>query len=103
MIGSDPGQPLQGLDLELISAALSELGAVRFVDDADAEIEALFEESPPGVAVVSVERILLLDDRAEVELRYWCGSVCTVFLTYEAVPDGNGWNIVGTIGPISMA
>ncbi len=103
MIGSDPGQPLQGLDLELISAALSELGAVRFVDDADAESEALFEESPPGVAVVSVERILLLDDRAEVELRYWCGSVCAVFLTYEAVPDDSGWTIVGTIGPIAMS
>ena len=103
MIGSDPGQPLQGLDLDFIDETLSELSTVRYVNDADAEIEALFEESPPGVAVVSVERILLLDDRAEVELRYWCGSVCAVFLTYEAVPDGNGWNIVGTIGPISMA
>ncbi len=103
VIGSDPGQPLQGLDLELISATLSELGAVRYVDNADTESEALFEESPPGVAVVSVERILLLDDRAEVELRYWCGSVCAVFLTYEAVPDDNGWTIVGTIGPIAMS
>ena len=103
VIGSDPGQPLQGLDLELISATLSELGAVRYVDNADTESEALFEESPAGVAVVSVERILLLDDRAEVELRYWCGSVCAVFLTYEAVPDDNGWNIVGTTGPIAMS
>ena len=103
MIGSDPGQPLQDLDLELISATLSELGTMRFVDDADAESEALFEKSPPGVAVVSVERILLLDDRAEVELRYWCGSVCGVFLTYEAVPDDSGWTIVGTTGPIAMS
>ncbi len=103
MVGSDPGQPLQGLDLELISAKLSELGTVRFVDDADAESEALFEESAAGVAVVSVERVLLLDDRAEVELRYWCGSVCAVFLTYEAVPDASGWTIVGTVGPIAMA
>ncbi len=103
VIGSDPGQPLQDLDLELISAALSDLAAVRYVDNADTESEALFEESPAGVAVVSVERILLLDDRAEVELRYWCGSVCAVFLTYEAVPDDNGWTIVGTIGPIAMS
>ena len=43
--------------------------------------------------LVSVDRILLLDDRAEVELRYWCGSLCAVFLTYEAVPDHNGWTI----------
>ncbi len=103
VIGSDPDQPLQGLDLELIAATLSELGEVRFVDDADAEIEVLFEESPAGVAVVSVENILLLDDRAEVELRLWCGSLCGVFLTYQAVPLDGGWNIVGTIGPIAMS
>ncbi len=103
VIGSDPDQPLQGLDLELIAATLSELGEVRFVDDADAEIEVLFEESPAGVAVVSVENILLLDDRAEVELRLWCGSLCGVFLTYQAVPDDGGWNIVGTVGPIAMS
>jgi hypothetical protein len=103
VIGSDPGQPLQGLALDLIDEALSELGAVRYIDNADTESEALFDESPAGVAVVSVDRILLLDDRAEVELRYWCGSLCAVFLTYEAVPSDNGWNIVGTIGPIAMS
>ncbi len=103
VIGADPGQPLEGLDLELISETLSELGTVRYVDNADAEIEALFEESPAGVAVVSVEDILVLDDRAEVELRLWCGSLCGVFLTYEAVPDDGGWNIVGTTGPIAVS
>ncbi len=103
VIGSDPDQPLQGLDLELIAATLSELGEVRFVDDADAEIEVLFEESPAGVAVVSVENVLLLDDRVEVELRLWCGSLCGVFLTYQAVPLDGGWNIVGTVGPIAMS
>ena len=113
VIGSDPGQPLEGLDLELITEALSEFGAVRFVEDADTEIEALFEESPVDVAVVSVESVLLLDDRAEVELRLWCGSHCAVFLTYEAVPYDSGtyeavpydsgWNIVGTTGGIAVA
>ncbi len=103
VIGADPGQPLQGLDLELIAETLSELGAVRFVANADVEIEALFEESPAGVAVVSVEDILVLDDRAEVELRLWCGSLCGVFLTYEAAPDDSGWNIVGTTGPIAVS
>ncbi len=103
VIGADPGQPLQGLDLELIAETLSEMGAVRFIDNADAEIEALFEETPPGVTVVSVEGILLLDDRAEVELRLWCGSLCGVFLTYEAAPIDGGWNITGTIGPIAMS
>jgi hypothetical protein len=103
VIGSDPSQPLQALDLELIAAALSELGAVSYIDDADTETEALFDESPSGVAVVSVDDVLLLDDRAEVELRYWCGSLCAVFLTYEAIPGDSGWNIVGTTGPIAMS
>ncbi len=87
----------------MIDETLSELGTVRYVDNADAEIGALFSESPAGVAVVSVDRVLLLDDRAEVELRLWCGSLCGVFLTYEAVPADSGWNIVGTIGPIGVS
>lgn len=103
VIGADAGQPLQGLDLELITVALSQVGAVRFIDDADAEINALFEASPTGVAVVSVERVLILDDRAEVEMRLWCGSLCGVFLTYEATPQDGGWEIVGAAGPIAMS
>ncbi len=103
VIGSDPGQPLQGLDLDFIDVTLSELGAVRYVDNADAEIEALFEASPTGVAVVSVERVLILDDRAEVEMRLWCGSLCGVFLTYEALPQDGGWDITDTIGPIAVS
>ena len=42
VIGNDPGSPLQGLDLELIAATLSEIGTVHFIDGTDAEIEALF-------------------------------------------------------------
>ena len=103
VIGSDPARPLQGLDLELIAEISSELGAVSFIASADTEVEELFDESPAGVAVVSVEDVLLLDDRAEVELRLWCGSLCGVFLTYEAVPDDGGWNIVGTTGPIAIS
>ena len=103
VIGSDPRQALQALDLALIAEALSELGAVSYIDDADAEIEALFDLSPAGVVVVSVEDVLLLDDRAELELRLWCGSLCAVFLTYEAVPLDGAWSIVGTTGPIAMS
>jgi heat shock protein HslJ len=103
VIGADPDQPLQFLDLEMIATAVSELGTVHYIDDADTEINALFAESPDGVAVVSVERLLILDDRAEVEMRLWCGSLCGVFLTYEAEPQNGGWNIIGTTGPIAMS
>lgn len=101
-IGSG-GDALGPLDLELITGTLSELGSVRFIDDADAEINTLFDAPPAGVAVVVVQRIDLLDDHAELELRLWCGSLCGVFLTYEAVPTDRGWEITGTIGPIAVS
>jgi heat shock protein HslJ len=103
VIGADPDQPLQSLEMEMIAAAVSEFGTVRYIDDADAEIEALSDESPAGVAVVSVEGVSILDDRAEVEMRLWCGSLCGVFLTYEAEPQDGEWNITGTTGPIAMS
>lgn len=103
VIGGDPGQPLQALDLEMIAGAVSEFGTVHYIDDADAQINALFDESPDGVAVISVEGVLVLDDRAEVEMRLWCGSLCGVFLTYEAELENGEWNIIGTTGPIAMS
>jgi hypothetical protein len=103
VIGTNPGRPLRGLDLEVIAATLSEVGTVRFVDDAEAESESAFTDSTQGVAVVSVTELLLLDDHAEVELQLWCGSMCVVYLTYEAVPDGDGWHIIGTKEPIAVS
>jgi heat shock protein HslJ len=103
VIGADPGQPLQFLDLEMIAVAVEQLGTVHYIDDADTEINTLLEESPAGVAVVSVERLVILDDRAEVEMRLWCGSLCGVFLTYEAEPQNGGWHITGTTGPTAMS
>ncbi len=106
IVGSD-GSPLAPLDLELIAAALEDHGSVRFIDDPQAEIAALFDDPPAGaavwVAVVTVERIYLLDDRAEIELHLWCGSLCGVYLTYEATPTDGGWEIIGTTGPIAVS
>jgi hypothetical protein len=53
--------------------------------------------------VVNVERIDLLDDRAEIELGVWCGSLCGVYVTYEATPMDGGWEITDTPGPIAMS
>ena len=102
-VGSDSASPLFDLDLEFIEAALSELGSVSFIDDVSAEIDSLFDATPAGVVVAVIERVELLDDRAEIELRLWCGSLCGVFLTYEAVPADSGWEITGVAGPIAMS
>jgi hypothetical protein len=98
VIGADPDQPRQYLDLETITAALTELSPVHYIDDAYAEIKALFEESPAGAAVISVERVLMLDDRTDIGMRLWCGFLCGVFLTYEAVLQDGGWDIIGPPG-----
>ncbi len=55
------------------------------------------------MAVVSIERIEMLDDTAEVEMHLWCGSLCGVFLTYEAAHGESGWEILGTTEPIAVS
>ena len=74
-----------------------------FIKDTAAEINALFGESPAGVAVVSVNDLRLEPDRAELELHLWCGSLCAVYLTYELVPSGDDWVVLGIVGPIAMS
>lgn len=101
-LGSDR-TALAPLDLELAAAVLSEYGTVTFIDDPAGQIEALFDASPAGIAIVKVERIELLDDHAEIELSLWCGSLCGVYITYGAVPSEDGWEITGPIGPIAVS
>ena len=101
--GSIDGVPLTPLDRDFIESALSPIGEVTWIDDLDAQAAELFDAPSTGVALLAVDRLEMLDDRAEVELRLWCGSLCGVFLTYEAVPSDSGWEITGTVGPISMA
>ncbi len=102
-VGGETQTELTPLDKDFITAALSDLGDVVFVPDTEAEIEARFNEPTVGTAVLSIDDLLLLDDRAEAEVSLWCGSLCAVFLTYEAVPDVDGWLITGTTGPIAMS
>jgi hypothetical protein len=97
------GEPLTATDRDFIQAALAEVGSVTWIDDFEAEVAPLFDAPQTGVALLAIDRIELLDDRAEVEVRLWCGSLCGVFLTYEAAPSESGWEITGTVGPIAMS
>ena len=56
-----------------------------------------------SVAVASMDDVRFDGERAEIEMRLWCGSLCGVFLTYEAVLGSAGWEILGTTGPIAMS
>jgi len=102
-IGGEEGNPLQPIELELIAAAVQDSATVTFIPDADALTQELFEASPQGVAIVSIGEVRFESDRAEIDLSMWCGSLCGVWLTYEAVPGPDGWSITGPIGPIAVS
>lgn len=92
------------LERERIAAVIEEIGiAAQFVEDPDGLIEELFDDTPQGAAVIVIDALRLEPRRAEVELHLWCGSLCAVFVTYEAVQEDGEWTITGPIGPVAMS
>lgn len=102
LVGGRATQPVEPLALEIVSDELSAQAQVEFVIDADAAIEEHFAQSA-GVAVAVIDGVRIDGERAELDMRLWCGSLCGVFLSYEAVRGPAGWEITGTIGPIAMS
>ena len=103
VIGGDPTRQLQSLTRELIALAIDPTARVVFIPDADAAIDRLFDGMTQPVGVVSVEDARFHGDRAELDMRLWCGSLCGVFLTYEAELTEKSWQIRGTTGPIAIS
>ncbi len=101
-VGGDAAEPLGPLALELIAASLEPVATVVFIDDPEATIAEYVDASTPGVAVVTVDDLRIDGDRAEVDVGLWCGNVCGIWLTYEAELGTDGWEILGTTGPISI-
>jgi hypothetical protein len=102
-VGGDASRPLEALALELTAGTLTGRFPVEFISDADATIAEHFDRQTTGVAVAAIDDVRIDADRAEIEMRLWCGSLCGVFLTYEALLGSSGWEIVGTTGPIMMS
>ena len=104
MIGGDTSGPaVSPRALELTADELSDRFPVDFVADADKAIADHFDQQTIGVAVASIDDVRVDGDWAEIEMRLWCGSVCGVFLIYEAILGYAGWEIIGTTGPIAMS
>lgn len=103
LIGGDASRPVDPLALELTADELSDRFPVELVNDADATIADNFDNETIGMAVASIDDVRVDGERAEIEMRLWCGSLCAVFLTYEAELGSNGWEILGTTGPIAMS
>lgn len=103
VIGGDTGQRLEPAAFDQIDAALQGSATVAFIDDADSRIAELFDQNTLDVAVVSIDDMRVDGSAAELDMRLWCGSVCGVFLTYEAELTDGGWEIVGTAGPIAVS
>ena len=103
LIGGDADRPVEPLVPDLTEAALAGSAEIVFVDDVEALIDDLFEQNVVGAAVASIEDLRIDGERAELDMRLWCGSLCGVFLTYEAVLTDTGWDILGTTGPIAIS
>ena len=103
LIGGDPERPLEPSAEDSIRAALSDSAEVVFVTDAGSMIADLFAGDATGITVASIEDLRIDDGRAELDMNLWCGSLCGVFLTYEAQLSDAGWQILGTVGPIAMS
>ena len=76
---------------------------VQYVDDPNALAQKLFEDPPPGAAVITIDALDLEPDGAVVELHLECGSVCGIYLTYTAEQVDGQWVITGIVGPIAMS
>jgi hypothetical protein len=102
-IGGDANRPLEPSTFENVTAALPSSVEVAVVADVEATIQRLFEQDQIRTAVASIEDLRINGSRAELDMRLWCGSLCGVFLTYEAEVGDIGWTILGTTGPIAMS
>ena len=95
------------LALEQVAAALQDRMSIEFIADVEGKITDLFSlEGDPGAtmaAVVSVDDVRIDGLTAEIDVAMWCGSLCGVWLTYEAELVDGAWQILGTTGPIAMA
>ena len=103
LIGGDANQALQPSARSQIATALEASAEILFIDDVEAVIDELFDQDTTGTAVASVEDRRIDGERAELDMRLWCGSLCGVFLTYEAELTDAGWEILGTTGPIAVS
>lgn len=103
VIGDEPDRPLDQLALDRISDALEPLAPVVFVPNTEDAIDDLSVESAGGEAVAGIENLRIEGERAEIDMRLWCGSLCGIFLTYEAELTDDTWQILGITGPIVMS
>jgi hypothetical protein len=79
------------------------VAVVDCIPDAKAAIDRYFDGTSELVAVISVDDLRIEGERAEIDLALWCGSLCGTWLTYEAKLGPDGWEILGTTGPIAIS
>ena len=92
--------------LDQVTAALAGRLEIEFIADAEGKITDLFGaegQSALSVAVVSVDDIRIDDGTAEIDMGFWCGSLCGIWLTYAAELIDGAWMITGTTGPIAVS
>lgn len=84
---------------------LADVAAVRFISDRDAVVPAGKECGPVknGGILVTLAPVPDKGDRVKVGLNGWQGCMAGTWQTYVVVPDGDGWRVKGTTGPVSIS
>jgi hypothetical protein len=89
-------------EFQTIKVAISDVTMVESIASAAEAIDGYFDSGEP-VAVVSIDGVQVDNTNAQVKLSLWCGSLCGIFLTYEAELVEGEWLIVETVGPIAVS
>jgi len=67
----------------------------RFTNDPDAEIAELEAVTTTDIAVVVIDDLRVDGERAEIDVRLWCGDGCDIALSYEAEMGPERFTITG--------
>ena len=86
-----------------ILAGLSDLPAVRFVDDAERIEDRIFRGDFRRAGLLTVGVIDGDDERVTVGGRSYCGGLCAHWMTLVLRNAPQGWEVTGTTGPIAIA
>ncbi|MCI0635003.1 MAG: hypothetical protein L0206_13975 [Actinobacteria bacterium] len=86
-----------------ILASLTGLPNLRFVGDFELIRDRIFADELQGAGLLTVGPIEGDGDRARVDARSYCGSLCAHWMTFVIQEGPEGWEVTGTTGPVAVS
>lgn len=101
--GDAASRPLIDSERSAIEAAVSQLGPVQWIDDAEAYRTEDLRPTVEGAVIIGVGEPILDQDGALVPVSLWCGGLCGTWLTYRVELVDDAWTVTGIEGPIAIS